>query len=183
MAEGRNMSYKIIKTNKLIKVHLIDLWIESCVDESMFEKVIRHNKMQTSTMYKHRKDATYIITDFLWRHWLDGLQKAAMSSQPDESIYLYEMCYAQWRGEASMPKMHQILLRVLPTVMHWSCVMSIILASRRARVQPWRGWGSEDYCQHLLPDVTCRLFTKPSPQKETSESPGQGQTQGTFSNK
>jgi hypothetical protein len=29
MVEGRNMSYKIIKTNKLIKVHLIDLWIES----------------------------------------------------------------------------------------------------------------------------------------------------------
>jgi hypothetical protein len=39
------------KTNKLIKAYLIDLWIESCVDGSILEKVIRHNKMQTSTMY------------------------------------------------------------------------------------------------------------------------------------
>jgi hypothetical protein len=26
------------KTNKLIKVYLIDLWIENCVDGSVFEK-------------------------------------------------------------------------------------------------------------------------------------------------
>jgi hypothetical protein len=37
--------------NKLIKVYAIVLWIESCVDGSVFEKVIRHNKMHTNTMY------------------------------------------------------------------------------------------------------------------------------------
>jgi hypothetical protein len=35
------------KTNKLVKAYLIDLWTESCVDWSVFEKVIRHNRMQT----------------------------------------------------------------------------------------------------------------------------------------
>jgi hypothetical protein len=64
-----------------------------------------------------------------------------------------------------MPKMHQILLRVLPTVWHWSCVMSIILASRRARVQPWRGWGSEDYCQHLLPDLSHVVYLQNHPHR------------------
>jgi hypothetical protein len=40
-------------TNKLIKVYLIDLLIESFVDGSMFENVIRHNRMQTSTVHNN----------------------------------------------------------------------------------------------------------------------------------
>jgi hypothetical protein len=48
--DGRNMEYKI-KSNKLIKAYLTDLWNDSCVDWSTFEKVIRQNRMQISTMY------------------------------------------------------------------------------------------------------------------------------------
>jgi hypothetical protein len=68
MAEGRNMQYKI-KTNKLIKAYLIDFGIESCVDGSIFEKVIRHNKMQTSTMYNNMLYSFHTERDSRPKEW------------------------------------------------------------------------------------------------------------------